>query len=393
MPTKETNDISAAFQEALGKTPKADKVPAFTPAAELTPLTDKQKWAALAILSKELDVSHKTTNSLIRLGSRRGKLLPSLATGLYTFDYQLIQTGGVPKGRIVEFFGPESSGKTSIALHVIAECQAAGGIAAFVDAEHALDPNYAVVFGVDIDKLLVSQPDCGEDALDTVEKLVDSRCVDLIVVDSVSALVPRAELEGEMGDVHMGLQARLMSQAMRKLVGKVAKTGCIVLFINQIREKIGTMYGNPETTSGGRALKFYASIRIDVRRQNSKDVPPLKDKAGNLIGHTIKLKGAKNKCGVPFIETFVDLYYTTGFDKEASLIEYANHRDLFKKNGSWFQMDLGNKDKYDRPVGYENVANGLPAFIAALKEDPELMTKVKAGVQKALDADAEAALS
>ena len=389
----ESFDLQGAFQEATGKKEKAEKPIPFAPAAPLKQLTDKEKWKALGALSLELDAAHQSTNSLIRLGSKRGILLPSLATGLYTVDYQLIQTGGVPKGRIVEVFGPESAGKTSLALHIIAECQAAGGIAAFVDAEHALDPNYATIFGVNIDNLLVSQPDCGEQALDTVEKLVDSRCVDLIVVDSVSALVPRAELEGEMGDVHMGLQARLMSQACRKLVGKVAKTGCIVLFINQIREKIGTMYGNPETTSGGRALKFYASIRIDVRRQNSKDIPSLKDKEGNLIGHTIKIKAVKNKCGTPFIETFVDLYYATGFDKEASLVEYANYRDLFQKNGSWYQMDLGNKDKKGEPVGYENIANGLPAFIKALKNDSELLAKVKTGVAKALAADSEAAKS
>jgi recombination protein RecA len=386
---KETTDVSAMFAEALGKT----KPVAFASAPVLAPLTEKQKWDVLAGLSLQLDKDHSTTNSLIRLGSKRGVLLPSLPTGLYTFDYELIQTGGVPKGRIIEIFGPESAGKTSLALHIIAECQARGGIAAFVDAEHALDPNYALIFGVDIDNLLVSQPDCGEDALNTVEALVDSRAVDIIVVDSVSALVPRDELEGEMGDVHMGLQARLMSQACRKLVAKTARSGVIVIFINQIREKIGVMFGNPETTSGGRALKFYASIRIDVRRQNSKDVPPLKDGDNNLIGHTIKLKVVKNKCGVPFKETLVDLYYTSGFDKIASLIEYADHRDLFVKKGSHYQMDLGNVDKDKKPVGYEFLANGIKALTKALKENPELLAKVKAGVQKALDADSEAAKS
>jgi recombination protein RecA len=379
--------LAEQFKSALGKAQAT-----MSPAPVVAPLTEKDKWAKLTALGKYLDTEHKTTNSLIRLGTRRGVLLPSIATGLYTFDFQLVGTGGVPKGRIIEVFGPESAGKTSFTLHVIAECQAAGGIAAFVDAEHALDPNYAVVFGVDIDKLLVSQPGCGEEALDTVEKLVDSRCVDLIVVDSVSALVPRAELEGEMGDVHMGLQARLMSQACRKLVGKVATSGVIVIFINQIREKIGTMYGNPETTSGGRALKFYASVRIDVRRQSGENHPPLMS-GKDLIGHTIRLKGAKNKCGVPFKEAFVDLYYTTGFDKEASLIEYADYRKLFQKNGSWFQLDLGNKDKKGEPIGYENVANGMAAFKTLLKNDPAMLARVKAGVQKALDADAEAARS
>lgn len=380
--------LADQFKTALGKAQAT-----MSPAPVAKPLTKDEKKKNLIALGKALDEAHGTTNSLVRLGARRGLMLPSISTGMPTVDYQLIQTGGVPKGRIIEVFGPESAGKTSITLHIIAECQAAGGIAAFVDAEHALDPNYAVIFGVDIDELLVSQPDCGEDALDTVDSLIDSRCVDVIVVDSVSALVPRAELDGGMGDVHMGLQARLMSQAMRKLTGKVAKSGVTVIFINQIREKIGTMYGNPETTSGGRALKFYASVRIDVRRQLSKDIPPLTDKAGELIGHTIKLKAVKNKCGTPFKEAFVDLYYATGFDKEASLIEYANYRGLFQKSGSWYQLDLGNKDKNDKPIGYENVANGLAAFKLKLKEDPALLAKVKAGVQAALDADAEAARS
>lgn len=358
-----------------------------------TPVGSVEKWKRLAALGKEMDKKHETTNSLIKLGSRRGVLLPSIATGLTTFDYQVVGTGGVPKGRIVEFFGPESAGKTSITLHIIAECQAAGGIAAFIDAEHALDPNYATIFGVNIDELLVSQPDSGEQALDIVDSLVDSRCVDLIVVDSVSALVPKAELNGDIGDVHMGLQARLMSQAMRMLTGKVARNGVTVIFINQIREKIGTMFGNPETTSGGRALKFFASLRVDVRRQSSNDHPALMQ-GKDLVGHTIKLKAVKNKCGVPFKETFVDLYYTTGFDKEASLIEYAEYRGLFQKKGSWFQLDLGNIDeKTKEPVGYENVANGLTAFKTLLKNDSVLLAKVKAGVQKALDADAEAARS
>lgn len=342
------------------------------------PLSEAEKWKQIAILSRELDDSHKTTNSLVRLGSRRGVLLPSIETGLAMFDYYVIQTGGVPKGRIIEFFGPESAGKTSITLHVIAACQASGGIAAFVDAEHALDPNYATTFGVDIDKLLVSQPDSGEDALDTVDKLVESRCVDLIVVDSVSALVPKAELAGDIGDVHMGLQARMMSQAMRILTGKAARNGVTIIFINQIREKIGTMYGNPETTSGGRALKFFASVRIDVRRQNSKEYPALMD-GDTLLGHTIRLKAVKNKVGVPFKEAYVNLYYTSGFDKEASLIDYADHRSLFEKSGSWYS------------INGEKIANGITALKAALKGKPEVLAKVKAEVQKALDADAEVA--
>jgi recombination protein RecA len=356
------------------------------------PVGKADKFKRLVTLSKALDTKHETTNSLIKLGDKIGTLLPSIATGLTTFDYQVIQTGGLPKGRIIEIFGPESAGKTSFTLHCIAECQAEGGIAAFVDAEHALDPNYAVVFGVNVDELVVSQPGCGEEALDTVDQLVESKAVDLIVVDSVSALVPRAELKGDIGDVNVGLQARLMSQAMRVLTGKAAKNGVTIIFINQIREKIGVMFGNPETTSGGRALKFFASVRIDVRRQTGQDHPALMS-GKDLVGHTIRLKAVKNKCGVPFKEAYVDLYYTTGFDKEASLIEYADYRGLFEKAGSWYKMDLGNLDKKEQPVGPENIANGLAALKKRLKDEPVLLAKVKAEVQKALDADAEAAKS
>lgn len=359
------------------KPPEKEAVPKIVIEA---PVGKAEKFKRLVALSKALDKKHETTNSLIKLGDKIGVLLPSIETGLTTFDYQVIQTGGLPKGRIIEIFGPESAGKTSFTLHCIAECQAAGGVAAFIDAEHALDPNYAVVFGVNVDELIVSQPDNGENALDIVSDLVDSKAVDLIVIDSVSALVPKAELAGDVGDAHVGLQARLMSQALRILTGKASKNGVTIIFINQIREKIGVMFGNPETTSGGRALKFFASVRIDVRRQQSQEKPALMDK-GQLVGHTLKLKAVKNKCGRPFQETFVDLYYATGFDKEASLIEYADHRGLFEKSGSWYS------------IGGEKIANGIKALKAELKDKPELLAKVKAGVQKALDADAEAARS
>ena len=343
-----------------------------------TPISKEEKFKRIAALAKTLNDKHETTNSLVRLGDKRGVMLPSTPTGLPTVDYELIQTGGIPKGRVIEVFGPESAGKTSWTLHCIAECQAQGGVAAFVDAEHALDPNYATVFGVNIDELVVSQPDNGEDALDTVDALIESRAADLIVVDSVSALVPKAELAGDIGDSHVGLQARLMSQALRIITGKASKAGITVIFINQIREKIGTMYGNPETTSGGRALKFYASIRIDVRRQQTEKHPAIKV-GDELIGHTIRLKAVKNKVGVPFREAFVDLYYTSGFDKEASLIEYADHRGLFEKSGSWYS------------IGGERIANGLANLKKTLKDRPEVLAKVKAEVQKALTADAEVA--
>ena len=318
----------------------------------------------MTALGNKLNIKYDTTNALVKLGDKVGKLLPSISTGLPTFDYGVIGTGGIPKGRIIEIFGPESAGKTSFTLHVIAQCQAAGGIAAFVDAEHALDPSWAKTLGVDVDKLVISQPDSGEQALDTVDELIESQAVDLVIVDSVSALVPQAELAGDIGDSHVGLQSRLMSQAMRILTGKCGKNKTTLVFINQIREKIGTMYGNPETTSGGRALKFYSSVRIDVRRKEEI-------KQGNdLIGHSLRLKAVKNKCGVPFKEALVDLYYYKGFDKEASLIEYADSLDVFEKRGSWFVMDGA------------NVANGLPAMKTLLKNDPKALANVKAAVDK-----------
>lgn len=332
------------------------------------------KFKQLLAIATSLNKKHQTTNSLVKLGDKIGVPLPSKPTGIAMLDYEVIQCGGLPDGRIIEVFGPESAGKTSACLHFIAEVQAKGGIAAFVDAEHALDPNYAKVFGVNVDELLVSQPDNGEQALDIVEALVESQCVSIIVVDSVAALVPQAELEGEITDQNVGLHARLMSKAMRRLTGMVARTGVTVVFINQIREKIGVMYGNPETTTGGRALKFYASLRFDVRRQSAGIFA---DKV--LVGHPIKIKAVKNKCGVPFRETVVNLYYTTGFDKEASLVEYADLRGLFEKKGSWFVLNG------------VNVANGLPAMIQLLKDSPEKLAEVKAEVQKALAADAATA--
>jgi len=262
---------------------------------------------------------------LQKLGKKKPQALPSISTKLPTVDYHVIGCGGVPRGRIVEVFGPESSGKTTITLQIIGACQAAGGVAAFVDAEHALDPRYAKKLGVDVSELLISQPDYGEQAMEVVLALVRARCVDVIVVDSVSALVPKAELEGDVGDSHMGLQARLMSQSMRMLVGEVYKAGICVIFINQIREKIGVMFGNPETTTGGRALKFYSSVRVEVRRVSNTDGGQLKDPDDNTkhVGHRMKVKNVKNKTGTPFNETVVDLYYGEGFDEKADMVAYA----------------------------------------------------------------------
>lgn len=349
---------------------------AKTPAVVIeAPIGAAEKWKRILAVGKALDEQHKRKFSLIRLGEKVGHLLPSISTGLPTFDYLVAQCGGLPDGRIIEIFGPESAGKTSITLHIIGEAQRAGKLAAFVDAEHALDPTYATVLGVDVDNLLINQPDTGEQALQVVDALVESRCIDLIVVDSVAALVPEAELAGEIGDSHVGLQARMMSQACRILTAKCARNGVTIIFINQIREKIGVMYGNPETTTGGRALKFFSSMRLDVRRKEKITGK----NADDIIGHEIRLKAVKNKCGVPFRETVVNLNYVDGFDKISDMITYAAKRGLFETSGSWYS------------IGGEKIANGLPNLKLALKERPELVAKVKDGIAKALAADAETA--
>lgn len=266
------------------------------------------------------------------MGDRVGLSIPCIPTGLYSVDYDVIGCGGIPRGRIIEVIGPESSGKTTWTLELIAAEQK-NGICAFIDAEHSLDVNYASKLGVDIDNLVVSQPDSGEEALTTAEALVDSRAVTLIVVDSVAALVPRAELEGDMGDSHMGLQARLMSQAMRKLRGKCNHTGIPIVFTNQIREKIGVMFGSNETTPGGRALKFYASLRIDLRK-----VGQIKD-GDVVIGQESKIRAIKNKVGTPFKESIVKLIYGVGYDKLEDIIDYGLKIGVIQKKGSWLKFD------------------------------------------------------
>lgn len=330
-------------------------------------MTEAEKYKVLSQLSKTLDKKNDTTNSLVFLGDKVGQKIPSISTGLPTLDYGVIGTGGLPVGRMIELYGPESSGKTSFALHVIGRCQKAGGICAMIDTEHALDVSWAALLGVNVDKLLVSQPDNGEQALDIVDHLVESGAVDLIVVDSVAALTPAAELAGEIGDAHIGLLSRLMSQALRILTGKCSKNKVTILWTNQIREKIGTMYGSPETTTGGRALKFYSSVRLDVRRKEEI-------KSGSeLLGHTIKITAKKNKCGPPFKEAFVTLLYASGFDCEGSLIEYGDSIGAFEKAGAWFKLN-----------GI-NVANGVPAFKALLKADPKEFSKVKFAVLKKME--------
>jgi len=304
--------------------------------------------------------------SIMRLGSKEAIVpIAVISTGAISFDAAL-GVGGVPRGRVVEIFGPESSGKTTIALQVIAEAQRAGGMAAFVDAEHALDPGYAKKLGVDVDNLLVSQPDYGEQALEIVEALVRSNAIDVLVVDSVAALVPKAELDGEMGDSHMGLQARLMSQALRKLTGTVAKSRTCLIFINQIREKIGVMFGNPETTTGGRALKFYSSVRIDIRR-----IAAIKE--GDVVtGSRTRVKIVKNKVAAPFREAEFDILYGQGISREGDLLDLAVAQNILEKSGSWFSYKG------------ERIGQGRENARAFLQENKDTMAKLDAEVRKAL---------
>jgi recombination protein RecA len=302
----------------------------------------------------------------MKLGSK-GAVVPIsvISTGAISFDAAL-GVGGFPRGRVVEIFGPESSGKTTIALQVIAEAQKQGGMAAFVDAEHALDPIYAAKLGVDVDNLLVSQPDYGEQALEIAEALVRSGAIDVLVVDSVAALVPKAELDGEMGDSHVGLQARLMSQALRKLTGIVAKSHTCLVFINQIREKIGVMFGNPETTSGGRALKFYSSVRIDIRR-----IGAIKD--GDLVvGSRTRVKIVKNKTAAPFREAEFDMMYGEGISREGDLLDLAVNGNMVEKSGSWFSYKG------------ERIGQGRENAKTFLKENKDITARIETDVRKSL---------
>lgn len=293
-------------------------------------MSDRKKALEAALSSIEKQFGK---GSIMRLGDSPAKMqINTVSTGVISLDIAL-GIGGVPCGRVVEIFGPESSGKTTVALHIAAEAQKKGGVAAFIDAEHALDPNYARKLGVDIDNLLVSQPDTGEQALEIAEALVRSGAVDVIVIDSVAALVPRAEIEGEMGDAHVGLQARLMSQALRKLTGAISKSNTIAIFINQIREKVGIMFGNPETTPGGRALKFYASVRMDVRK-----IETLKQGA-DIIGSRTRVKIVKNKIAPPFKQADFDIIYGEGISRESSIIDLAVELDYINKSGTWYSYN------------------------------------------------------
>ncbi len=327
-----------------------------------TPASDKKKALQTALAQIDKNFGKGT---VMRLGDRPEMNVEAIPTGSLALDAAL-GIGGVPKGRIIEIYGPESSGKTTLALHILAEAQKMGGEVAFVDAEHALDPVYAAALGVDIDNLLVSQPDTGDQALEITDALVRSGAVDAIVVDSVAALVPKQEIEGEMGDAFVGVQARLMSQALRKLAGAISKTNCVVIFINQLRMKIGVMYGNPETTTGGNALKFYASVRLDVRRTES-----IKE-GGNVIGNKTRVKVVKNKVAPPFREAHFDIMYGQGISKWGELVDLAVQMDIVQKSGSWFSM------------GDERIGQGISSVKDYLMANPDIAEQVEAQVRENL---------
>jgi recombination protein RecA len=321
---------------------------------------DKALDVALAQIEKQ-----HGKGSVMRLGERAATPMEVIPTGSIALDVAL-GIGGLPRGRVIEIFGPESSGKTTVALHAVANAQAAGGVAAFIDAEHALDPEYARSLGVDTDQLLVSQPDNGEQALEIADMLIRSGALDIIVIDSVAALVPRAEIEGEMGDSHVGLQARLMSQALRKLAGALNNSGTTAIFINQLREKIGVMFGSPETTTGGRALKFYASVRLDVRR-----IETLKD-GTDAVGNRTRIKVVKNKCAPPFKQAEFDIVYGEGISREGSLIDVGVEQGLIKKSGAWYTYE---SDQLGQ--GKENVRSFL-------RDNPDLADEIEKKIKEKL---------
>ena len=324
--------------------------------------------AALSQIEKQFG-----KGSVMKLGEYKTMNVEAIPTGALGLDIAL-GIGGVPRGRIIEIFGPESSGKTTLALHIIAEAQKMNGEAAFIDAEHALDPVYAKHLGVDIDNLIVSQPDTGEQALEITESLVRSGALDVIVVDSVAALVPKVEIDGDMGDSHMGLQARLMSQALRKLAGAINKSKTVIIFINQLREKIGVMFGNPETTTGGRALKFYASVRLDIRKiENIKQ-------DGEIIGNRARVKVIKNKVAPPFREAEFDIIYGKGISKEGNILDMAVNLDIIEKSGSWFSY---NGEKIGQ--GRENAKKNL-------KDNPEIMQEIEKKIRDNFEAAFEKSL-
>ncbi|MCI7077366.1 MAG: recombinase RecA [Veillonellaceae bacterium] len=330
---------------------------------------EKEREESLKNAMKQIEKDYGK-GAIMRLGDAAANMnVEVISTGILPLDIAL-GVGGIPRGRIIEIYGPESSGKTTVTLHMIAEAQRQGGVAAFIDAEHALDPIYARNLGVDIDNLLVSQPDTGEQALEIVEALVRSGAIDIIVVDSVAALVPKAEIEGDMGDAHVGLLARLMSQAMRKLTGIVSKSRTTAIFINQIREKVGTMYGNPETTTGGRALKFYSSVRLDVRKFDTVK------QGTNILGNRTRVKVVKNKIAPPFKVAEFDIMYGEGVSKESSLIDIAADLDILNKSGSWYSYN-GNR-----------LGQGKDTVKDILRNQPELMAEIEGKLYEMLKNEA-----
>ena len=320
---------------------------------------DKNLQIAMSQIEKEFG-----KGTIMRLGDEARENVPTISTGALSLDIAL-GVGGVPRGRIIEIYGPESSGKTTVCLHILANAQKAGGICAFIDTEHALDPQYAEVIGVNTVDLLVSQPECGEDALNIAETLIRSNAVDVLVVDSVAALVPRAEIEGQMGDSHVGLQARLMSQALRKLTGVINKSRTSLIFTNQIREKIGIMFGNPETTPGGRALKFYASIRIEVRRAAT-----IKNPGGVALGNRVKAKIVKNKLAPPYRQAEFDIMFAEGISRAGSILDVAIDAKIIEKRGSWFSF------------GTEQIGQGREQSKAAIQEDADLQSRILARIRE-----------
>ena len=329
----------------------------------------QDRESKLKALGMAIDRIDKTfgKGTVMRLGDKQVLDVEAISTGSLGLDLAL-GVGGFPRGRIIEIYGPESSGKTTLAIHAIAECQRTGGIAAFIDAEHAFDRSYAEALGVETENLLISQPDNGEQALEITENLIRSGAIDIIVIDSVAALVPRSEIEGEMGDSKMGLQARLMSQAMRKLTAAIGRTGCTCIFINQLREKIGVMFGNPETTTGGNALKFYASIRLDIRRNGQA----IKDKEGNVVGNHVKVKVVKNKVAPPFRTAEFDIMYGEGISKAGEIVDMGVDYDIIAKSGAWYSYD-GAK-----------IAQGRDAAKLFLMDNPEVAAEIEQKIKAKL---------
>ncbi len=329
----------------------------------------QDRESKLKALGLAIDRIDKTfgKGTVMRLGDKQVLDVESISTGSLGLDLAL-GVGGFPRGRVIEIYGPESSGKTTLAIHAIAECQRSGGIAAFIDAEHAFDRTYAEALGVETENLLISQPDNGEQALEITENLIRSGAIDIIVIDSVAALVPRSEIEGEMGDSKMGLQARLMSQAMRKLTAAIGRTGCTCIFINQLREKIGVMFGNPETTTGGNALKFYASIRLDIRRNGQA----IKDKEGNVVGNHVKVKVVKNKVAPPFRVAEFDIMYGEGISKAGEIVDMGVDYDIIGKSGSWYSYDDA------------KIAQGRDAAKQFLMDNPEVAAEIEQKIKAKL---------